>query len=454
LTEHFPEIAKGRAEVVAQHFTEAGLASEALNYWVKAGRIAYARWANREAVEFFEQALRVLGSLSESRSTLEQAFDIRLELPQALIQLREIPRALERLEECEPLAERLNDDRRRCRMLSFKAVTYALTGELEEAVSAGTRALEFARRLGDLSLRIPASTILQQVQFYRGEYENVVELARANLAAVPDELESEDFGLAAKPSVYDRGRLIFSLCELGGFEEAAKLQVEGMLLAAQTEHAYSIGWAHLASSWIHMLKGNWAQAQPLLEHATGVLKGGNVMLLIPIAISLSAWNLAQLGEASEAVSRLGEGEELLERHATGGLSGTLGWFYPWLGRAALVLGRLDDARRLSERALEFSPRQPGFAAHALHLLGDIATHPDRFQAKTGEIHYRKALAIAEPRGMRPLVAHCQLGLGKLYLRDGKRKRAYEHLTTATATYREMDMRFWLEQAEAEMHQME
>ena len=48
--------------------------------------------------------------------------------------------------------------------------------------------------------------------------------------------------------------------------------------------------------------------------------------------------------------------------------------------------------------------------------------------------------------MRPLVAHCHLGLGKLYRRTGKREQACEHLTTATTMYREMDMRFWLEQA--------
>jgi hypothetical protein len=51
--------------------------------------------------------------------------------------------------------------------------------------------------------------------------------------------------------------------------------------------------------------------------------------------------------------------------------------------------------------------------------------------------------------MRPLVAHCHLGLGKLYRRTGKNAEAKEHLSTATTMYREMDMRFWLEQAEAE-----
>ena len=54
--------------------------------------------------------------------------------------------------------------------------------------------------------------------------------------------------------------------------------------------------------------------------------------------------------------------------------------------------------------------------------------------------------------MRPLVAHCHLGLAKLYRRTDKREHAREHRTTAATMYREMDMRFWLEQAKAEMRE--
>ena len=49
--------------------------------------------------------------------------------------------------------------------------------------------------------------------------------------------------------------------------------------------------------------------------------------------------------------------------------------------------------------------------------------------------------------MRPLVAHCHLGLGKVYLRTGAREQAQEHVATATTMYREMGMTHWLEQAE-------
>jgi len=54
--------------------------------------------------------------------------------------------------------------------------------------------------------------------------------------------------------------------------------------------------------------------------------------------------------------------------------------------------------------------------------------------------------------MRPLIAHCHLGLGKLYRRTGQRERAQEHLITALTMYREMGMRYWLQKAESEMEE--
>ena len=105
---------------------------------------------------------------------------------------------------------------------------------------------------------------------------------------------------------------------------------------------------------------------------------------------------------------------------------------------------------MGDRAVRFSPRHLGFAAHGLHLLGDIATHPDRFDPEHGEAHYRKALALAEQLGMRPLIALCYLGLGKLYRCSDKPQTAHEHLGTSIAMCSAMDMGFWLEQGEKEL----
>ena len=182
-----------------------------------------------------------------------------------------------------------------------------------------------------------------------------------------------------------------------------------------------------------------------------MLRTGNIVGELPTALAYSARALAYLGDATEALNRLRECEQLLEGQSARGRVGVgNGWACYSLGRACLLLGRLDEARRLGHCAVDSASGRIDFLPDALQLLGDIATHPDGFDAESGEAHYREALALAESRGMRPLIAHCHLGLGKLYARSGKREQATETLGVAAAMYRDMDMPFWLEQAQAEL----
>ncbi len=71
---------------------------------------------------------------------------------------------------------------------------------------------------------------------------------------------------------------------------------------------------------------------------------------------------------------------------------------------------------------------------------------DHIAATVGEENvessHGKALTLARGLGMRPVIAHCHVGLGKLYGRTADGAKAREHLATATTMYREMDMRFW------------
>jgi len=279
----------------------------------------------------------------------------------------------------------------------------------------------------------------------------VVELAKGNLAALPANRIYDKFGRNAPASIVSRHNLVISLIQLGRFSEAAEYQAEEIDIAEATRNAYTLGMAHRGALVLHVSRGDWKKAHVASEHMIAVLRSGNIVSLLPAAVAYSAWLLAQLGELSAALSRLHECRQLIEHLTTGSTAvGMPGPVYLSLGRACLRLGRLDESRRLGNRVVESFVSQPGFTATALHLLGDIASHPDRLDAETAEASYRKALALAEPRGMRPLIAHCHVGLGKLYGRTGKREQARKHLTTATTMYREMGMVYWLQKAETDM----
>jgi tetratricopeptide (TPR) repeat protein len=127
-----------------------------------------------------------------------------------------------------------------------------------------------------------------------------------------------------------------------------------------------------------------------------------------------------------------------------------------LGEAHLLADRLEAAHALAERALALARehQEHGYQAYALRLLGDIAVRREPPASDQAGDYYRQALTLAEELGMRPLVAHGHLGLGKLYATIGRRTEARAALTTAVELYRAMEMTFCLPQAEAVLAQME
>jgi tetratricopeptide (TPR) repeat protein len=428
-----------QVERLAYHAVRSGVKEKAANYLWQAGAKAAARSALPDARAWYEQALDILKSLPETSATLEQSFEIRLELRTVLRQLGEVREMLNHLHEAEALAERLRDDLRLGRVLSFMTAVLSNLDQLDEAVVTGTRCVEIARRNGDLRLSIIATSNLAEPYYLRGEYEQAVAIATGNLAALPSEWVQEYFGMAVPASVLTWGWLIMSLAELGRFREAAEYEAEAIRIATATKHAHTIGWAHLTASKLHLLQGNWAKAHLLLEQWKNMPGTLDVSVLLPWAVASSAWTLAQIGDASEALLRVREGEEHLERQEAKGIFAHRGWSYHAVGRACLLLGRLDEAQHFADRSVESSRHQPGLAAYAQCLLGDLAIHPDHFDAESAAARYQEALALAGARGMRPLVAECHSGLGRLYRRSGKPEEARQHFDAATSLYREMNM---------------
>ena len=438
-----------QVERLAYHAARSELKEKAVHYLWQAGAKAAARAALPDARAWYEQALDILKSLPETSARMEQAFDICLELRTVLRQLGELRLMLNHLREAEVLAVRLKDDVRRGRVCSFMTAVLSNLDQLDEAVETSTRCVEIAQRIGDLRLSIITTSNLAEPYYLRGEYEQAVEIATKNLATLPPEWVHEYFGMAVPASVLTWGWLIMSLAELGRFREAAEYEAEAIGVAAATKHAHTIGWAHLTASKLHLLQGDWAKAHLLLGQWINMPGTLDVAVLLPWAVASSAWTLAQIGDAGEALSRVRESEEHLERQEVKGIFAHRGWSYHAVGRACLLLGRLDEAQQFADRSIESSQRQPGLAAYARCLLGDLANHPDHFDGESAAAHYRQALALAGLRGMRPLIAHCHSGMARLCRNSGKPEDARQHFTAATSIYREINMGFWLAQVKAE-----
>jgi tetratricopeptide (TPR) repeat protein len=124
----------------------------------------------------------------------------------------------------------------------------------------------------------------------------------------------------------------------------------------------------------------------------------------------------------------------------------------WLAEGHLAAGEPDRAWDWAQRALEFSRRfkERGQEAWTLHLLGELSGRREALDVEGTEHYFRAAMAIAEPRGMRPALAHCHLGLGELYARAARAAEAADHLRTAAAAFREMDIASLRQRAEKQL----
>ena len=358
---------------------------------------------------------------------------------------------LERLREAEVLAERLNDDRRRGRVGAFVTMVRNDLGELDDALVTGTRALEVAGRLGDVRLGILITSYLEKAHYYRGEYERVVELATGNLAALRADWVSEYLGLAVPPSVLDRSYLAMSLAQLGRFAEAAEYEAEAIRLAEPTQHAYTIGWAHFAAGTLRLLKGDWPKARTLIEHWIAVVRTRNVVLQLPAAVASSAWALAQLGEASEALDRLREGEPLLEGQTARGLFALSRLGLPLAG-SRLLCCSADLTRRGAWPTARSNPLRVSPGSRPMRCTCSATSRPiptgstPSAARPTTARRWRSPSRSACARSSPTATSASASSTGA----RASASRRREHLTTATTMYREMDMRFWLEKAEAEL----
>jgi tetratricopeptide (TPR) repeat protein len=398
-----------------RHFTEAGLAGEAIGYWLKAGRLASARWANREAVASFEQALHLLEAQPQTRETVERAIDLRFELRTSLLPLGEFERIFSHLHEAEGLAKSLHDQPRLAQVSALMCHYLWMKGQPKEALAFGQNARAIAESLGDVPLQVMGNLQLGAACMWVADYPRAEDRLLRVLKLLEGDLGGKRSGLAASAAVAVRGYLTVVFAGQGKFEEA--LSQEGSRLAESLHLSYDLAGVSIILAGIDIARGNLSRAIGLLECGRPSKREWN-----PI---LSDNYTARQGYAYALSGRTAEGIPLFEQALRASEAMGYGLMQPafmmYLGEAYVLADRLDEALTLTGRALTLARKhgRRGDEARALCLLGEVnARHnpPDRAQG-----HYREALALAEELGMRPLVAHCHLGLGKLYQRTGARR---------------------------------
>jgi class 3 adenylate cyclase/tetratricopeptide (TPR) repeat protein len=443
----YPERLTEQVERLAYHAVRGEQWEKAVTYLRQAGAKAFSQAANRDAVECFERALLALAHLPEGRDRLEQAIDLRFDLRNALLALGEFQKILGFLQEAQTLAEALDDQRRLGRVFSYMIVHFSRMGVHDRAVGAGQRAFAIGHTIGDFALELVGNQYLGMTYYYLAEYRRAMELLRRGIESLQGDQKGDRFGQLVLPSVQSRAWLNCCHAQLGEFAEGITVGEQGSRIAEAVDHQYSRVVACFGLGVLHLLKGDATRAIAMLERGLQLCEALTLALWLPEIASLLGAAYVLQGRAVEALPLLERAVELTS--ARGEMRGH-SLRVANLSEGYLLAGRIDEAIRLAERALQLSrdTKERGNEAWTLRLLGEIASRREPLEAGTAGEHYRQALGMADGLKMRPLVAHCHLGLGNLSRRSSHPAKAEEHLAIATAMYRGMGMNFWLEKAEA------
>jgi len=231
------------------------------------------------------------------------------------------------------------------------------------------------------------------------------------------------------------------------FTEGRTLGEEGRQIAEAVAHPGSLMLAYYGVGLLALRQGDLRRGLPLLERAVSICQDADLPGFFPRIASALGAGYTLDGRIADAVSLLTPARA--QSIAMGRAHYETLCSLP-LAEAQMLGGYLGAAHTLAERALALARthQERSNEAYALRLLGAIAARGDLSERTQAEGYYLQALVLAEELGMRPLIAHCQLGRGTLYSQMGQLENARAALSTALARYRTMEMSLWLPQAEA------
>jgi tetratricopeptide (TPR) repeat protein len=420
---------------------------KAVTYLRQAGAKALARSAYREAVTCYEQALSALHPVPDTRQKVERAIDLRLDLRQSLFPLNELATVWRYLQEAERLARTLDDPRRLGWVSAYMSGHHLHTGGHVTEVRSFAQTVEaIAERLGDVPLQIAAQYYLAAGSHLSGDYRATEHVCRQLMQSLYDQPTRERFGLVVSPAVWSHAQLARALAERGVFDEGDAHGQEAIRIAEALDHPFSVVVGCLELAYLKSVRGELSQAARLLERAVAQCREWNITSHTPIA-------MASLGHVYAWSGRIGEGVSYLQQALTAYECAGIGFYHSLsveqIGEAYLLAEQVENARACADRAVMLARGrgERGYEAWALRLLGEIASHHGPPDVATAAAHYGAAMTLASELEMRPLAAHCHLGLGRLYRRTGQREQAQEHLNSATGMYGEMGMTYWLEKLE-------
>jgi predicted ATPase len=430
LIDRFPETAENQPELLAYHFTEAGLDKQAIPYWINAGERAMQNSAYLETINHLSKGLELISKSPETPEYFSHELNIQINLGLTYMAVKgysavEVETAFLRAEE---LCELLGETPGFISVLIGLFTVYMMRAENRKAYDYGKQIFALAQNNPELDLLVDAHYTVADPEFCMGELSSAKEHYEQGLHLyVPERHKSHAILYGQDPGIYYLTKGAWAFWLAGYPDHALKKIHAAHELAKNLTHIHSITYAPAFGSIIFMLRREPAEAKKLAEKAIALSTEHILPHFLYGASIIHGWALVELAQDKEGFDQMKEG---ITGYKAIGAGMYLTSFLVLLAEAYGIMGQYEKGLSvLDETLLQVETTEERFFEAELYRVKAMLrlAISDKHEAEA-EGDLQKSLEIARSQKAKSLELRTAVDLSRIWQQQGKNTRARQLLT--------------------------
>jgi predicted ATPase/DNA-binding winged helix-turn-helix (wHTH) protein/class 3 adenylate cyclase len=429
LEAHFQELVETQPEVLAQHYTEAGLNEPAVRYWQRAGQRAIDRSAHAEAIRHVTTGIALLHTLPETPERTQQAVTLHITLGAALLMSKgqAAPEVEQAYSQAYALCQQMGETPELVPALFGLWRFYIVRPQLHTARELGETLLHLAQRAHDPALAVVAPYALGVAWLYLGALPAArLYLEEASARYTPDQYHAPVFRMGVDPGVSSRSLAAMTRWLLGYPAQTLAHIHEALALAHELPHPYSLAYTRCLAARVSQLHRDVSNVYEQAEAAVALATEQNFPVLVAWGTIFRGWALALQGQGEAGMAQVRQG--LAAYRATQAALFTP-YFCTLLADVAAHLGYTDEglAALAEAHTLMEQHEERWWEAEVYRLRGVLLLRQPGTPLAEAEVWLQRALDVARRQEAKALELRAAMSLSRLWQQQGKQTAAHELL---------------------------
>ena len=308
--QQFPEIVETQPEVVAHHYSEAGLNEQAIVYWQRAGERAVQRSAYMEAINHLTKGLELIETLPDTPERIQQELTVQVTLGSSLLAIKgfaapDLEKAYTRARE---LSQQVGDAHQLSAVLFTLHRLYAIRADMQGSREMAEECMRIAQSNQDPTLLLTAHATLGAAALWLGEYTAALEHFEQGMALYNSQQHrSLAFLFGEDPSVACGSFAAWVLWYLGYPDQAREKTAAALISAQERSYPPDLAWGLLRAAWLHQYRGEGQAAQEQAESAISLSTDHGFPFFLAVGTFLRGWALAEQEKVEDGLAQMYQG---------------------------------------------------------------------------------------------------------------------------------------------------